>query len=153
VLVEETLRVASPEGAVAVFGGVQSEPESLRAVLRQEMRRLLGEHGVQARRAFASRNRIADALAERGGEVLPVRTAASWTVVHRAGDALAAWRAKEGLGGRAVRPEVQEDVLRRLEDWIRERYGGLDVEREATERYELAAIRLPDRSLEGRDEN
>ena len=72
-----------------------------------------------------------------------MRTAASWCVVHRASDALAAWRAKVGLGGREVPPEVQERVLRRLEDWIRERYGSLDVAREATERYELAAIRLP----------
>jgi hypothetical protein len=42
-----------------------------------------------------------------------------------------------------VQPEVQETVLRRLEAWIGERYGNLDVERDATERYELAAIRLP----------
>jgi hypothetical protein len=75
--------------------------------------------------------------------VLPVRAAASWTVVHRAADSLAAWRAKAGLGGRAIAPEVQESVLCRLEDWIRDRYGSLDVEREAIERYEVAAVRLP----------
>jgi SAM-dependent methyltransferase len=153
-LVEEALRVASPEGALIVFGGVQSDPESLRAVVRREMRRLLAEHGVEARRAGDSRGRLAGALAERGGEVLPVRTAASWSVVHRAGDALAAWRAKSGLGGRAVTPEVQDSVLRRLEDWIRERYGNLDVARDATERYELAAVRLPklsDRKTGGRE--
>ena len=40
-------------------------------------------------------------------------------------------------------PEIQESVLRRLEDWILERYGSLDVARDATERYELNAIRLP----------
>jgi SAM-dependent methyltransferase len=143
VLVEEALRVASPEGALAVFGGVRSEPDSLRAVLRREMRRLLAAHGVEARRAADSQSSLVSALAERGGEVLPVRTAASWTAVHRAGDALAAWRAKSGLGGRAVAPEVQDGVLRRLEDWIRERYGSLDVAREATERYDLAVVRLP----------
>jgi hypothetical protein len=49
------------------------------------------------------------------------------------------------LLGRAVRQEIQDKVLRRLEHWIRERYGGLDVAREATERYELAAVRLPKR--------
>ncbi|HEX6903390.1 MAG TPA: class I SAM-dependent methyltransferase [Thermoanaerobaculia bacterium] len=144
VLVEETLRVASPAGALAVFGGVRSEPDSLRAVLRREMRRLLAEHGVEARRAGDAQGRLAGALAERGGEVLPVRTAASWTVVHRAGDALAAWRAKSGLGGRAVTPEVQDSVLHELESWIRERYGSLDVARDATERYELTAVRLPE---------
>lgn len=143
VLVEETLRVASPEGALLVLGGVRSEPESLRAVLRREMRRLLAEHGFEGRSASDAQRRIAGALETRGGEILPVRTAASWAVVHRAGDVVAAWRAKPGLGGRAVRPEIQDKVLRRLEHWIRERYGGLDVAREATERYELAAVRLP----------
>lgn len=143
VLVDETLRVASPEGAVAVLGGVRSPPDSLRAALRREMRRLLAEQGVEARRAGAYRKRIAEALVERGGEVLPVETAASWDVVHRARDALAAWRAKPGLGGRAVAPEVQERVLHRLEEWIRERYGSLDVAQRAAERYELAPVRLP----------
>jgi SAM-dependent methyltransferase len=142
-LVEETLRVARAEGAVIVFGRVKSEPESLRCVLRQEMRRLLAEHGVEARRAGAAHRRLAEALAKRGGEILPVITAASWTVVERARDAVGAWRAKAGLAGRAVAPEIQDRVLRRLEDWVGQRYGSLDVERGATERYELAAIRLP----------
>lgn len=143
VLVEESLRVASPEGALVVFGGVQSEPDSLRAILRREMRRLLAEHGVEARRARDSQLSLVEALAECGGEILPERTAAAWSVVHRAEDSLAAWRAKSGLGGRAVTPEIQDSVLRSLEGWIRERYGSLDVAREATERYELAAVRLP----------
>lgn len=141
-LIDETLRVASPEGALAVFGGVRSEPDSLRAVLRRQMRRLLAEHGVEARRAGDSQGSLAGALAERGGEILPPITAASWTVVHRAEDSLAAWRAKEGLGGRAVSQEIQDSVLRRLEEWILERYDSLDVARDATERYELVAVRL-----------
>lgn len=145
VLVGETLRVARPAGALFVLGGVESEPESLRAVLRRQMRRLLAEHGFEARRADSARRGLAGALTERGGEVLPEVTAASWPVVHRAGDALAAWRAKSGLGGRAVPPAVQEEVLGRLESWVRERYGSLEVEREATERYRLAAVRLPQR--------
>lgn len=153
-LVDETLRVASPDGALAVFGGVRSDPESLRAVLRRQMRRLLAEHGVEARRAGDAQGALAGTLAARGGEILPPITAASWTVVHRAGDALAAWRAKEGLGGRAVSPEVQDRVLRRLEDWILERYDSLDVARDATERYELVAVRLakfPNRSRGGNE--
>jgi len=146
VLVEETLRVASPEGALAVFGGVRSRPESLRVVLRREMRRLLVERGIEGRSAGEAQRRIAGALAARGGEVLPVRTAASWGVVERAGDVLAAWRAKSGLGGRPVTPEVQDGVLRRLEDWVRERYGSLDATRDAIECYDLAAVRLPKRT-------
>jgi len=146
VLVEEALRVASPEGALAVFGSVRAEPDSLRAVLRREMRRLLAGQGIEARRAADSQSTLAEALAERGGEVLPVRTAASWPVVHRAADSLAAWRAKSGLGGRAMIPEIQDRVLRQLEDWIRERFGSLDVARDGTERYDLTMIRLPELS-------
>jgi len=142
-LVKETLRVASPEGALVVFGGVRSRRESLRAILRREMRRLLAEHGTEGRNAAAAQRSLANAFAEHGGEALPVISAAIWPVVERARDALAAWRAKEGLGGKAVSPETQDSVLRRLEDWIRQSYGSLDVERETTERYELAAIRLP----------
>ena len=153
VLVEETLRVASPRGALFVLGGVESEPGSLRAVLRAEMRRLLAEHGVEARRAGAARHALAAALEARGGEVLPPVTAASWPTVHRAGAAIAAWRAKPGLGGHAVSPAVQEAVLGRLEAWVRERYGGLEAEEEATERYRLAAVRLPRRpSTKGGDD-
>lgn len=142
-LVEEALRVASPEGACVVFGGVKSHPESLRAILRRQMRRILAEHGVEGRNAKASQKQLIRSLAEHGGEVLPVVPAASWPVVERARDTLAAWRAKAGLGGRAVAPEVQDRVLRRLEDWIREHYGSLDVSRDATESYELSAIQLP----------
>lgn len=142
-LVSEAVRVAYPDGAVVAFGGVRSDPDSLRAVLRRQMRRLLAGHGVEGRNAKDSQRRLVEALAKCGGEVLPVRTAASWPVVHRAADSLAAWRAKAGLGGRAIAPEVQEGVLCRLEDWIRERYGGLEVESDAVERYELVAVRLP----------
>ena len=146
-LVRELSRVARPEEAVAVFGGVRSDPDSLRAVLRREMRRLLAEEGVLARQAGESRRRLAAALEEVGWETLPARTVASWPVVHRGSDSLAAWRAKPGLGGQAVPPELQERVLRRLEDWIRQHHGGLDVECPATERYELAVVRRPRRSI------
>lgn len=144
VLVAEAVRVASRGGAVVVFGCARTPPDSLRAVVRRRMRRLLAEHaGVEPRRAKAALGDLADALVGRGGEVLPVVTAASWPVVHRARDSVAAWRAKQGLGGRTLAPEVQEEVLCRLEEWIRRRYGGLDVTGDAVERYELAAIRWP----------
>jgi SAM-dependent methyltransferase len=143
VVVEEALRVASPKGALVVFGGVRSQRESLRALLRREMWRLLAEQGIEGRNARNAQRKIAGALAARGGELLPARTAASWAVVERAVDAVAAWRAKSGLGGRAVAPEIKDRVLLQLENWVRERYGRLEVAHDATERYELTVIRLP----------
>lgn len=143
VLVEEALRVARPGGALIVFGGVQCQPGSLRVVLRRKMRRLLAEHGVEPRCAGKERQRIIESLEKRGAEPLPVATAAAWNVVERTDSALAAWRAKAGLAGRAVTPEIQNTVLSQLEEWIRDRYGKLDVARDATEHYDLTAIRLP----------
>lgn len=143
VLVEEASRVIGSRGGMVVFGGVRSEPQSLRAQLRRQMRRLLAEHGVEGRRAETAQRQLADALVERGGELLPEKAAASWAVVERPRKALAAWRAKAGLAGRTVSAQVQETVLRRLEEWAVETFGSLDAERDATERYELTAIRLP----------
>ncbi|MEA2604672.1 MAG: hypothetical protein QOF89_5664 [Acidobacteriota bacterium] len=146
-LVAETLRAAHPDGAVFVLGRVRRERESLRAILRRQMRHLLAERGVEGRGGGeggeeAGRSLLA-AFEARGAVPLPDRTAASWTVQERAADSLASWRGKPGLAGTAVDPDLKREVLERLEAWARETFGTLDITREATEAYELAAVRLP----------
>jgi len=143
-LVAETLRAAHPDGAVFVLGRVRRERESLRSVLRRQMRRLLAEHGVEGRSGGEEAGRsLLAAFEARGGVLLEPRTAASWTVQERAADSLASWRGKPGLAGMAVDPEIKRQVLARLEVWTRETFATLDITREATEAYELAAVRLP----------
>ncbi|HSK81148.1 MAG TPA: class I SAM-dependent methyltransferase, partial [Thermoanaerobaculia bacterium] len=144
-LIAETLRVASPEGAVFGLGRVRRDPGSLRATLRREMRRLLAGHGIEGRGGERAREDLMAAFAEQGGEILPPRTAATWPVSERAGDSLASWRGKPGLAGTAVPEDVKRNVLDRLEEWAREKYGDLDSIQEAAESYELTAVRLPPR--------
>ena len=142
-LVDEALRVAHPGGAVFVLGRVRREPESVRASLRREMRRLLAGHGIEGRGGEEARKRLVMAFATRGGWRLPTRTAASWPVRERAADSLASWRSKPGLAGTAIPYDLQREVLDRLEAWARQTWGDLETYRDATESYELTAVRLP----------
>ena len=141
-LLAEASRAAHPAGALLILGRVRREPESLRATLRREMRRLLAERGIAGRSGEEARRRLLTLATERGLRPLPPQEAASWEVAERAADSLAAWRATPGLAGTAVAPEVRRDVLDSLAAWAEERYGGLDAVREATERYELTGVRL-----------
>jgi SAM-dependent methyltransferase len=141
-LLAEASRAAHPAGALLILGRVRREPDSLRATLRREMRRLLAERGVPGRSGEEARRRLLALAAERGLRPLPPQEAASWEVAERAADSLAAWRATPGLAGTPVAPAVRRDLLDRLAAWAEERYGALDAVREATERYELTAVRL-----------
>lgn len=142
-LVEETLRVADPRGAVLVLGGVRREEGSVRRRLRKEMRRLLAEQGVEGRSRERTRRRLAEAFETRGGRAEAPRAVASWERIGRPADALAAWRGKPGLAGREVPAQLQEKVLLYLEAWARERWGDLHQAHSTTETYELTVIRLP----------
>lgn len=142
-LVEECLRVRRPEGGVLILGGVRRDPESLRAVLRREMHRLLAEHDIEGRSGPRGRRRLIELFEERGAWTLPRRNAGTWQVTERVADSLAAWRSKSGLAGRAVPPDVRRDVLGRLERWARERYGDLEKEHLASETYEVTALIFP----------
>ena len=144
-LLAEASRAAHPGGSLLILGRVRREPDSLRATVRREMQRLLAARGVAARSGEEARRRLLTLAAERGGRPLPPRVAATWGVVERAAESLAAWRATPGLAGTAVAPELRCDVFDRLAAWAERRYGGLDAVRQATERYELTAVRLPPR--------
>ena len=139
----ETLRAAHPGGAVFVLGRVRREPESVRASLRREMRRLLAEYGVKGRGGEQARKRLVMAFAARGGWPLPTEPVASWPVRERAAESLASWRSKPGLAGTAIPYDVQREVLDRLEAWARQTYGDLETYRDAIESYELTAVRIP----------
>ncbi len=66
-LLAEASRAAHPAGALLILGRVRREPESLRATLRREMRRLLAERGIAGRSGEESRRRLLALAAERGG--------------------------------------------------------------------------------------
>jgi SAM-dependent methyltransferase len=151
-LAAEVRRTAHPGGAWLLLGRVRREPESVRATLRREMRRLLAAAGVAGRSGEQAHDRLLAALTAVGARPLPPRVVASWQVAERPAAALAAWRGKGGLAGVALPAAVQEEVLGRLEAWARRRWDDLDAPHEATERYELSGVRLPPRDpVEGEE--
>lgn len=143
IVAREVLRAAAPGGAILVLGWVRRRPGSVRQALRRQMHELLAERGVQARSGNAERSRLLDMLEEYGATFVPPVSVASWEVVERPADSLAGWRGKPGLAGKDVHPELQRDVLDRLEAWAGETFGPLDREFTSSESYQLSPLRLP----------
>jgi hypothetical protein len=66
-----------------------------------------------------------------------------WPARQAPREALDQWRGKEGLGGIVLPPGVQDEVLRGLEAWALETFGGLDLPQSMEEAYVLDSVRLP----------
>lgn len=138
-VVTELFRVGQP-GSACVLGWVERQPESVKARMSREMQRRLRERGFPARSAGS--RRLLQALRERGAEDLPKTVVARWPVRHTARQSLEDWRSKEGLGGIVLPPGVQDEVLKELETWAVEAFGGLDAARETEDAYVLEGVRL-----------
>ena len=135
----EVFRVGMP-GAVCVLGWVERQPESIKKRMSREMQRRLRERGFPAR-SMGSR-RVLQALREGGARDLDKVVVASWPVRHTPRQSLDDWRSKEGLGGIVLPPGVQDEVLRGLEAWAEETFGGLDAGLESQDAYVLEGVRL-----------
>lgn len=135
----EVPRVGSP-GAACVLGWVERRPESIKARMSREMQRRLRERGFPARSAGS--RRVLQALRERGAYDLEKVMVAGWPARHTPRQSLDDWRSKEGLGGIVLPPGVQDEVLRGLEEWAEETFGGLDTALETEDAYVLEGVRL-----------
>ena len=138
-VVEELFRTAAP-GAACVLGWVERDPESVKARMSREMQRRLRELGFPARSAGS--RRVLKACRERGAADLPKTVVARWPARHHARRSLEDWRSKDGLGGIVLPPGVQDEVLRGLEAWAEETFGGLDTALETEDAYVLEGVRL-----------
>lgn len=137
----EVTRVAAP-GAACVLGWVERRPESIKARMSREMQRRMRERGFPARSAGS--RRVLQALRDRGATDLDKVVVAGWPVRHTPRQSLDDWRSKEGLGGLVLPPGVQDEVLRELEAWAEETFGGVDAGLESEDAYVLEGVRLPD---------
>jgi len=147
-VVQESLRVAHPGGAFLVIGRVRRSPESIRALLRKEMHRLLSRHGIAGKKGEEARERLIAALEAQGcclHQPGP-RTVATWTVEESPAASLDSWRGKEGLAGTPLPAPVQQAVLEELERWAQAQFGSLQQVRTAQEQYELTIVELNPRS-------
>lgn len=140
VVAREVFRVGAP-GAVCVLGWVERRPDSIKKRMSREMQRRLRERGFPARSAGSGR--VLQALRERGASNLEKVVVASWPARHTARQSLDDWRSKEGLGGIVLPPGVQDEVLRGLEAWAEETFGGLDAALETEDAYVLEGVSLP----------
>ena len=138
-VIREALRVA-PRGTLSI-GRVERQPESVKARLAREMRRRLRDLGFSPRDAGS--RRLLQALLDEGARNLDRTEVARWPARQTPREALDQWRGKEGLGGIVLPPGIQEDVLRELEAWAVETFGGLDLLQSTEEAYVLDSVRLP----------
>jgi hypothetical protein len=145
-LAEEVCRRLDRRGSWLVLGRVGRQPASVRATLRREMRRRLAAAGRPGRDGDSSLRDLLALLERLGGRLQERRVVAAWAVAERPRDALRAWRERAGLAGLAageLPAADKRELLASLERWALRRFGDLDREFDAEERYELTAIELP----------
>lgn len=141
-VVREVQRVAGADGLWLVLGQVRRAKDSVRSLLRQQMRQLLYERGFAGRSHTRHARTVFDALEAQGGRCIPPRVAARWTNTHRPIDALTAWTSKAGLAGLDLPDDVKAGVLADLRAWAAHEYGDLEKEHVQEEVFELNAIFL-----------
>jgi len=139
-VVAETRRVLQGSGGWLMAGQVRRPQDSVKAVMRRQMRRLLEAHGYQGRNHRAGVEAVFEQLERAGGRRIAPRIAARWTGEHRPVDSLAAWEGKAGLAGLDVPSEVKASVLEELRGWVRERYADPRQPLPQEESFEVAAI-------------
>ncbi len=139
-VVAETRRVASLRGVWLVLGRVRRPPDSVKAVMRTQMRRLLAQRGYAGKSHAAHVEALFSALERQGGRHTAPRVAARWTGLHSPLDSLAAWQSKSGLAGLDVPAEVKAGLLDALRDWAEAHYGDLNKKQTQVEFFELDSI-------------
>jgi ubiquinone/menaquinone biosynthesis C-methylase UbiE len=139
----EARRVLRAPGGWLVLGRVRRPPDSVKSILRRQMRRMLEAQGFAGRSHEARAGAVFAALEQAGGRRMEPRTAARWSHPHRPADSLAAWEGKSGLAGIDVPAQVKARVLADLRAWTEAELGDLDQPAEQEEAFELDAIRIP----------
>lgn len=139
----EFLRVASSAGATLILGRVEREPNSVRARMSKEMNELMHEHGFVGRRGERQNRKLFELCSRCGAVALEPLSVASWKTIASPRQSLDSWRSLKGLGGLSVPDAIRTEVLRELEGWAEDVFGGLDREFESQETYVLKSVRLP----------
>jgi hypothetical protein len=137
---------AHAQGCAVVVGRVQRARDSVRSMLRRQMKSLLAARGITGRSGGEAARLLSEVLAGSGAQAQEPRSVATWTAEERPAQIIAAWRGKPGLAGVALPPDVQAAVLDELEAWASARFAGLDAPRAARDEYELTVIDIPARS-------
>lgn len=141
----EVFRLASPSGATLLLGRVERTPGSVRERMAREMNERLRRRGLKGRRGERRNQKLFEACARLGAEILEPVPLATWNVSASPRQSLDSWRSLKGLGGIPVTAETRAAVLDELEAWASETFGGLDGAFEFEETYVLSPLRVPPR--------
>ena len=139
----EVFRVASATGATLILGRVERKPESVKARMSQEMNERLRQHGFAGRRGERQNRKLFELCYDRGAVALEPVAVAQWRTLASPRQSLDSWHSLTGLGGLAVPASTRAEILRELEGWAQEEFGGLDQEFESEETYVLKSLRVP----------
>jgi hypothetical protein len=139
----EIFRVASSTGATLILGRVERKPESVRARMAKEMNERLRRHGFVGRRGERQNRKLFELCCRRGAVALEPVVVAQWRILASPRQSLDSWHSLAGLGGLPVPAPTRAEILRELEGWAEEVFGGLDQEFESEETYVLKSLRVP----------
>ena len=118
--------------------------ESGRQPSERRLRRVAADgHGGGIHRG----RELLDAFISRGALAIQPHAAAAWPVSRSAREMIEPWRAKAGLAGIDVSPAEKEALLSELAVWAERLTGSLDIVETNEEKYMLAGVQLPARSL------
>jgi ubiquinone/menaquinone biosynthesis C-methylase UbiE len=141
-VVEESVRVARPDGAVVIMGRVQRQADSVAAVMQREMQRLLHHHGVPGRAGGPYQRHLLAAYGQQGATVLAPVIVARWAVTWTPWQSIEAWCTKPGLGGLDLPASEKSTILQMLYRWATRTFGDLHREVTSEETYVLQGVRL-----------
>src|SRR5262249_2421178 len=140
--VHESLRVARPDGASIIIGRVQRQDDSVATMMQREMLRLLRQHGFHGRAGGPHQRHLLAAYAQHGATELEPVVVARWPVRRTPWASIDSWRAKPGLGGIELPPDVKRTILQELCRWATGTFGTLHHEIVSQESYVLQGVRL-----------
>ncbi len=145
-LVREVFRVSSPRGMTLMIGRVQRNRDSVRSRMREEMRRLLAQEGIEGKSNTESTKRIIEQCTRQGAAPLASCTAARWSIARSPLQSIDSWNNKSGLAGIPVSVEVKQRVLARLRAWADTQFGDATAPLSSDEAYIIEGVKLPPRT-------
>lgn len=141
-VVDESFRVALPEGAVLLIGRISRQRESVKARMQQEMQRRLRERGFQGRQGNQKQLQLIELCCQRGAKLIDPVVVSRWTVASTPWQSLNSWRQKQGLSGIDLPTDIKQEILNDLQIWAEATFDGLDQQVESEETYVLQGVYL-----------
>lgn len=136
-------KLSTPGAALLILGHVKRNKNSVKAIMRQEMHKVLHEFGLQEKSGQSNRSFLFDTLEQLGGVRLDPVISSRWLVSNAPIDSINSWKSVDGIAGQAVDPTIKTQILATLMQTAQEKFTDLNQALETEETYQLNAIKLP----------